>query len=64
MSVVGHAQSLPFYVADRALGLKFLINTGAEISVVARLHTHQKAQNGPSLHAINNTQFLHIALAC
>ena len=59
MSVDGHTQSLLFYITNRASGLKFLIDTGAEVSVVPRLHTYRKAQcKGPSLQAINNTSIL------
>ena len=55
-SVAGHTQSCLFYITDRASGLKFLIDTGLEISVVPRLHTHRETQcKGPSLQAINNT---------
>ena len=54
-SAAGPTQSRLFYVTDRASGLKLLINTGVEVSVVPRLHTHWKTQTGPSLQAINNT---------
>ena len=54
-SVAGPTQDHLFYVTDRASGLKFLIDTGAEVSVVPRSHTHRKTQKGPSLQAINNT---------
>ena len=55
MSVAGHTQSRLFYITDRASGINFLIEMGAEVSVVPRSHTHRKTQKGPSLQAINNT---------
>ena len=55
-SIAGHTQSRLVYILDRASsGLKFLIDTGVEVNVVPRLHTHRKTQKGPSLQAINNT---------
>ena len=54
-SAAGPTQNCLFYITDRASGLKFLLDTGAEISVVLRSHTYQKTQKGPSLQAINNT---------
>ena len=55
----GHQQpSRLFYVTDRPTGLHFLVDTGAEVSIVHvpptptdRLHQ----QTGPSLQAVNNT---------
>ena len=54
-SAAGPTESCLFYITDRTSGLKFLIDTGAEVSVVPRSHTHRKTQKGPSLQAINNT---------
>ena len=54
-NIAGPTQSCLFYVTDRTSGLKFLIDTGAEVSVVSRLHTHKKTEKGPSSQAINNT---------
>ena len=51
-SIAGLTQSHLFYITDRSSGLKLLIDTGAEVSVVPRSHMHQK---GLSLQAINNT---------
>ena len=55
-SIVSPTQSRlhVFYVTDRASGLKFLIDTGAEVSVVPRSHTSENSK-GSSLQAINNT---------
>ena len=55
MSFAGPTQSHLFYVTNHASGLKFLIDVGAEVSVVPHSHTHQKTQEGPSLQSINNT---------
>ena len=53
----GHQQpSRLFYVTDRPTGLQFLVDTGAEVSIVPPTPTdrlHQ--QTGPSLQAVNNT---------
>ena len=58
-SVAGHTQSHLFYIIDHTSGLKFLINTGEEVSVVPHSHKHRKTQcKGPSLQAINNTTTL------
>ena len=54
-SAAGPTQSRLFYITDRASGLKFLIDTGAEVSVVSHSHTYTGKQKGPSLQAINNT---------
>ena len=54
-SFAGHTQSRLFYITDRASGPKFLIDTGVEVSVVPRSHTHRETQKSPCLQAINNT---------
>ena len=56
-STAGPTQSCLFCETDHASGLKFLIDTSAEVIEVPRSHTHRKTQNGPSLQAINNTSF-------
>ena len=54
-STAGRTQCRLFYLTDCASGLKCLIDTGTEVSVVLCSHTRQKIQKGPSLQAINNT---------
>ena len=55
-SIAGHTQSCLLNIIDRTSGLKFLVDTGVEVSVVPHLHTHRKTQSkGSSLQAINNT---------
>ena len=45
-----------FYVTDRSTGLRFLVDTGAEVSVVPPSHAERKhQQDGLSLQAVNNT---------
>ena len=53
----GHQQpSRLFYVTDRPTGLQFLVDTGAEVSIVPPTPTdHLHQQTGPSLQAVNNT---------
>ena len=73
-SVAGHSPSRLLYITDNTSELKFLTDTGAEVSVVPRSHTHQKTQcKGPILQAINNTtiptygtcsQTLNLGLCC
>ena len=55
-SSAGHPASRLFYVNDRSTGLKFLVDTGAEVSAVPRSRAHQRTQcQGPALQAVNNT---------
>ena len=53
----GHKQpSCLFYVTEHSTGLQFLVDTGAEVSIVPPTPTdclHQ--QTGPSLQVVNNT---------
>ena len=50
------SKSRLFYIQDRASGLRFLVDTGAEVSVVPRSYVHKKTQPaGLSLQAVNNT---------
>ena len=47
----------PFYVTDCTSGLRFLVDTGAEVSVIPPSvsdHTHHR--NTLTLQAVNNTQ--------
>ena len=55
MSAAGDTQRWLFYITDGASGLKFLIDMGAEVSVVPRSQTHRKTQKGPKQQIINNT---------
>ena len=55
-SVPGHHPCRLFYVTDRTSGLRFLVDTGAEVSVIpssASDHNHHK--NNLNLQAVNNT---------
>ena len=55
-SSAGHPTSRLFYVNDRSTGLKFLVDTGAEVSAVPRSRAYQRDQcQGPALQAVNNT---------
>ena len=55
-SSAGHQPSRLFYIADRSTCLKFLVDTGAEVSAVPRSRAQRKYhQQGPSLQAVNNT---------
>ena len=55
-SSAGLQESRLFYVIDRSTKLKFLVDTGAEVSAVPRSHAQQKYLcQGPSLQAVNNT---------
>lgn len=54
--VAGLSSSRLFYVRDRSTGLRFLVDTGAEVSVVPPSHTDKPhASNGLQLQAANNT---------
>ena len=55
-SSAGHQPNRLFYIADRSTWLKFLVDTGAEVSAVPRSRAQRKYhQQGPSLQAVNNT---------
>ena len=55
-SSAGLQESRLFYVIDRSTKLKFLVDTGAEVSAVPRSRAQQKYLcQGPSLQAVNNT---------
>ena len=62
-SAAGPTHSRLFYITDRASGLKFLIDTGAEVSVVPRSHTHRKTQKVQACKPLTIRQFLRMALA-
>ena len=49
-SATGHQPSHLFYVTDHSTGLRFLVDTGAEISVIPPSRTERKHQ----LQAVNN----------
>ena len=56
-SVPGHQCCRHFYITDRANGLHFLMDTGAEVSAIAPLATdHNHHKGNFSLQATNNTQ--------
>ena len=55
-SATGLQPSRLFYVMDHFTGLRFLVDTGAEISVIPPSRTERKhQQNDFSLQAVNNT---------
>ena len=55
-SATGLQQSRLFYVTDHSTGLRFLVDTGAEISVIPPSRTERKHQQDDfSLQAVNNT---------
>ena len=56
-SVPGQQQSSRlFYVSDRTSGLSFLVDTGAEVSVLPPSRTERRSrQDGPGLQAVINT---------
>ena len=56
LSVLGHSPTRLFYIADHSSGLRFLVDTGAQVSVIPptpaqRKHTHDNFQ----LQAVNNS---------
>ena len=55
-STPGHQSSHLFFVTDRSSGLRFLVDTGAEVSVlpVSRL-PHSSFPAGPTLQAVNHS---------
>ena len=54
-SAPGPSPSRLFYVTDRNSGLRFLVDTGAEASVIPPTRTDRKQQDGPGLQAVNGT---------
>ena len=55
-SVPGHNSCHLFYITDSANDLHFLVDTGAEVSVVPPSQTDRKRQaSNLSLQAVNNT---------
>ena len=56
MSTPVHQPSRLFYVTDRNSGLRFLVDTGAEASVISAIRTdHKYQQDGLGLQAVNGT---------
>ena len=56
MSSAGLQGSRLFYVTDRSTRLKYLVDTGAEVSAVPWSRAQQKYHcQGPSLQAVSNT---------
>lgn len=55
-SVAGLSPSLLFYITDKLTGARFLVNTGAEVSVIPSSQVEQrKGADHLTLQAINNT---------
>ena len=55
-SVSGQQPSYLFYVTDSLTGFRFLVDTGAEISVIPPSASHHKlCKDSFSLQAVNNT---------
>lgn len=54
-SAAGLIQSRLFYITDRLSGLRFPVDTGADVSVVPPSRTECNRQHGPRLEAVNNT---------
>ena len=56
MGVTGHSQSRLFYITDHNTGLRLLVDTGAEVSIVPpSASEHKYPQVGFSLLAANNS---------
>ena len=56
LSVTGLSPSRLFYIIDRYSGLRFLVGTGAEISVVPPTRAEKKhSQTNLHLQAVHNT---------
>lgn len=56
VSAAGHTQSRLFFVTDYANGFRFLVDTGAEISVIPPSRTDRLHRQGNQfLQAVNNT---------
>ncbi len=55
-SAAGPTPSRLFYVSDRSTGMRFLVDTGAQVSVVPPARTDRRNRQGHfSLQAVNNT---------
>lgn len=56
-SATGHTSSRLFYICDRTSKLNFLIDTGAEVSLIpiTRYHKHLTSQDGFTLQAANGS---------
>ena len=55
-SAPGLSQSHLFYITDRSNGLRFLIDTGAEVSVIPPSATDRNHRQGSlTLQAVNNS---------
>ena len=55
-SSVGHQSSRLFCITNRSTNLRFLVDTGMEVSTVLRMRAQQKHRcQGPSLQAVINT---------
>ena len=55
-SVAGHTQSRLFFVTDYANCFRFIVDTGAEVSVIPPSRTDRKhRQDNQTLQAVNNT---------
>ena len=55
--VVGHSTSRLFFVTDKSSGTRFLIDTGADVSVIPPSHTHRSHRQDFCLQAVNNTPY-------
>ena len=53
--VAGHLPSCLFYVVDRSSSVRFLVDTGAEVSVVPPSRIKRQHQQDLTLQAANNT---------
>ena len=55
-SVAGHTQSRLFYVADKVTGIRFLVDTGSEVSVIPPSSSDRRHPSDKfALTAVNNT---------
>lgn len=55
---VGRSRSRLLYILDETSNLKFLVDSGAEISVVPPTFSEKRINiTGPKLQAINNTDY-------
>ena len=53
--VVGHSSSRLFFVTGKSSGTRFLIDTGADVSVIPPSHTDRSHRQDFCLQAVNNT---------
>ena len=53
--VVGHSSSRVFFITDKSSGTRFLIDTGADVSVIPPSHTDRSHRQDFCLQAVNNT---------